>query len=753
MKRTFMFSSLLSIVSASLFAQTDSTKTDSAQTLDPVEVRSTRLNEKSPFAISNIGKKEIAKQNLGQNFPNLLNQIPSVVISSDDGVGVGYSSMRIRGTDIARTNVTFNGIPVNDPESQGAFFVNFGDIASSTSSVQLQRGVGSSTNGAGAFGASLNIYNIEQSKEAFATISNAYGSFNTWKHTLQAGTGLLRGGFQFDARLSKINSSGYIQRSNSDLKSLQFIAGWTSKNEMTNIKFNLLSGKEKTGQAWNGIGTYFTSDDHPSSVDYAQQLDQIGRNTNTLGKMANGNYYNDQTDNYQQDYYQLFLNHKFNPYWSSNLSFFLTRGKGYYNEYKNGDFGEGEEIEDYGLSPVTIGDFIITHIQLTRQLWLDNHYYGTVFSANYNKNNTTLNFGGAFTKYDAKHYGFVKWAEVGIPLDYQWYHLTALKNDFNIYAKLQQQIITNLFGFVDLQLRNVDYVINGFRKNPDLKSGGNYTFFNPKAGLSYILKHTNTAQSKIYGSVAVANKEPNRDDFEANTDEAPKHEELTDFELGYQFNAKTFEAGVNGYYMKYKNQLIATGKINDVGAYARTNVGNSYRAGIELTAAFRPVSWLQANANATFSRNKIKNIIQYSDDYDNGGQIEETFSNTDISFSPNTIAGASLTFEPFTKPDTKQHFYIDLLEKYVGRQYLDNSQNKLRSINPYALTDARLRYQFSSTTFKDISLIFMVNNVFNKKYENNGYTFSYLSDGLVATENYYFTQAGTNWNVGLSFTF
>lgn len=747
MKRIFMFACLLTTAGPSLVAQKDSTRSDTIQTLAPVEVRSTRLNERSPFAVSNLGKKEITKQNLGQNFPYLLNQSPSVVTSSDDGMGIGYTSMRIRGTDIARTNVTFNGIPVNDPESQGAFFVNFGDLASSTSSVQLQRGVGSSTNGAGAFGASLNIYNIEQSKEAFAAISNAYGSFNTWKHTLQAGTGLLHGGFQFDVRLSKISSDGYIQRSNSELKSLQFLAGWTSENEMTNIKFNLLTGKEKTGQAWNGIGTIFYDGKGPAGKSYSQQLDDAGRRTNTLGEMADGRFYNDQTDNYQQDYYQLFLNHKFNPYWSSNLSFFLTRGKGYYNEYRN-----EESFKSYGLSNPVINGTEITETNLTRQLWLDNYYYGSVFSVNYNRQHTTLNIGGAYTKYDAKHYGFVRWADVGFPLDYQWYNRPAFKNDLNIYAKLQQQIITNLYGFIDMQLRNVDYTIDGFRKKQDLKTGGQYTFFNPKAGLSYIAKHANTAQSKIYGSVAIANKEPNRDDFEANTAETPKHEQLTDLELGYQFNAKNFEAGINGYYMKYKDQLILTGKINDVGANARTNVDDSYRAGIELTAGFRPADWIQANANITLSRNKIKNMILYSDDYDNGGQLEESLHNTDISFSPNTIAGASITFEPFTKPESRQHFYIDLLEKYVGRQYLDNSQNKLKSINSYALTDARLRYQLSSDTFKDINLILMVNNLFNKKYENNGYTFSYLYDGVITTENYYFPQAGTNWSVGVSFT-
>ncbi len=746
MKRILMFTCMPLLAGLSLQAQNHGADTDSIQTLAPVEVRSTRLNEKSPFASGNLGSREIARQNLGQNFPYLLNQFPSVITSSDDGIGVGYSSFRVRGSDIARTNLTFNGIPVNDPESQGAFFVNFGDLASSTSSAQLQRGVGSSTNGAGAFGASLNIYNIGQDREASASIHNAYGSYNTWKHTLQAGTGMLRGGFQFDIRLSKISSDGYIQRSGSDLKSLQFLAGWTSPNEKTNIKFNYLTGTEKTGQAWNGIGTLFFDGIGIEGKSYSEQLDEAGRRTNTLGEMADGQYYNDQTDNYQQDYYQAFFNHQFNAAWSSNISLFLTRGKGYYNEYR-----KEESFADYGLSNPVINGAEIAETNLIRQLWLDNHYYGTVFSLNYEQNKSTLNMGGAYTIYDGWHYGFVKWADIGFPSDYRWYNLPANKTDFNIYTKLQQQILTNLYGFVDLQLRKADYAINGFRKNPDLQSGGDYVFFNPKAGISYILKHKHTAQSKIYGSVAVANKEPNRDDFEAGDTQVPLPEKLTDYELGYAFDGKSFQASLNGYYMKYKNQLIATGKINDVGAYTRTNVDDSYRAGIELTAAFQPAYWLHASANATFSRNKIKNTARYIDDYDNGGQREELLRNTDISFSPARIAGATLRFEPFTKAGDQGRFYVDVLEKYVSRQYLDNSGDPLKSINGYALTHARLRYEFSSLAFKNISLVFMVNNIFNKKYENNGYTFSYLYDGVLTTENYYFTQAGTHWNFGLSF--
>ena len=745
MKRIILCSYLL-VATISAFAQKDTTIADSFYVLTPVEVRATRVNEKSPYAVSNIYAGEIQKQNLGQGLPHLLAQTPSLVVNSDDGTGVGYSSMRIRGTDVTRINVTFNGIPVNDPESQGTFFVNFGDLASSTNSIQIQRGVGSSTNGAGAFGASLNISNLGQNKEAAASINSSFGSFNTFKNTLRASTGLLKRGFQFDMRLSKISSDGYIDRAFSDLKSLHFISGWTSKNEMTNIKFNLLTGKERTGQAWNGIGTYYTDKETP--LPYEQQLNKTGRNTNILGLMPNGKFYNDQTDNYQQDYYQLFINHKFNPYWVVNVSTFLTRGKGYYSEFK-----DGQKFKDYGLSNVTIKDSTIKKTNLTRQIWLDNYYYGTVFSANYNKKNTDFILGGALTKYDAKHYGFVKWAEIGIPVDYRWYNLTSYKTDFNIFGKLQQQLIDALYGFADLQLRDVTYNIHGFRKNPTIESLNHYTFLNPKVGISYIIKHPYNRSSKLFTSFAVANKEPNRDDYEASSTNKPKPETLQDFEGGYQFSSSQYFFAATGFYMKYNNQLILTGKINDVGAYVRTNVKDSYRAGIELVGSVKPFDWLLLNTNATFSKNKIKNITQFSDDYDNGGQIVENLNNTDIAFSPNTIIGATATFEPFLKKSSRHHFYIDLVEKYVGRQYLDNSSEKLKSIHSYALSDFRLRYQITAGRFKDVGIIAMVNNLFNKKYENNGYSFSYKYDGALTTENYYFPQAGINWNIGLSIGF
>lgn len=701
------------------------------QELIPVEIRAVRVNEKTPFAVSNLNEKDIRIQNLGQDIPYILNQTPSIVISSDAGAGVGYTGMRIRGTDASRINFTINGIPVNDAESQAAIFVDFPDLLSSTNSIQVQRGVGSSTNGAGAFGASVNLSNLNQDKKAFAEVNNTYGSFNTWKHTIRAGSGLLKGGFQFDIRASKIASDGYIERSSADLKSLQFLAGWTSKDENTSVRFNLFTGTEKTGQAWNGV---------------PQDSLKTNRKFNGLGLKSDGTYYDDQTDNYQQDYYQLFLDHKFDAHWSAHLGLFLTRGKGFYNEYRM-----GEAFVDYGLPDYTTpaGD-TATATDLTRRLWLDNYYYGAVYSLAYQKNNTQLILGGAYTRYDARHYGFVTWADYGVPVNYRWYNLTAYKRDFNIYAKLQQQLAGNWFLFGDLQYRRVSYEINGFRKNPALHPSVDYNFFNPKVGVSYIEQHHDGAESKAYGSFAIANKEPNRDDFEASPAALPKHESLYDAEVGYQYRSNIWEAGVNLYYMNYRNQLILTGKINDVGTYTRSNAAKSYRAGIELTAGVKPAAWLQLNANATVSQNKILDFDEFIDDYDEGGQLVNHYDKTDIAFSPNVIAGGSATFEPLRKQLHNQQFFIDLLGKYVGRQYLDNTTNKARSINPYGLCDLRFRYTLQPSFVKELGISLALNNVLNKKYEANGYTFSYQADGTLATENYYFPQAGFNFLLGVT---
>lgn len=724
---------LLTTVACNVWGQESDSSAIWEQELIPVEIKAIRANSKSPYAVSNLDEKEIKQQNLGQDIPYILNHTPSVVISSDAGAGIGYTGMRIRGTDPSRINFTINGIPVNDAESQAAIFVDFPDLLSSTNSIQIQRGVGASTNGAGAFGASINMSNLQQSKEAFAELNNSFGSFNTWKHTVRAGTGLMKGGFQVDVRASKISSDGYVDRATADLKSLQFIAGWTSLNEKTALRFNLFTGKEKTGQAWNGI---------------PESMLEGNRSFNGLGLKEDGSYYDDQTDNYQQDYYQLFFDHRFNEKWNVHIAAFLTRGKGFYNEYRL-----DEPLSDYGLPPFTTpsGD-TFAQTNLTRRLWLDNYYYGTVYSLNYKQHKTDFIVGGAYTKYDGKHYGYVTWADQGVPDNYRWYQLEAFKTDFNIYAKLQQQIGEYLYAFGDLQYRKVDHTIHGFRKNPTIFSESHFNFFNPKVGLSYLTYHRNRAESKAYASFAVANKEPNRDDFEASPEQQPLPERLYNTELGYQYNHNKFQAGINLYYMYYRDQLILTGKINDVGTYTRTNVDRSYRAGIELTAAATPTPWLQLTGNATFAQNKILDFEEYIDDYDEGGQIVNSYPSTNIAFAPGIIGSFVASFEPFQQWH-QQHLFIDLMTKYVGRQYLDNTSNQARSLNPYALADLRFRYTLQPKWIKEIGLSLAINNVLNEQYEANGYTFSYQSDGTLNTENYYFPQAGTNFLLGLQLSF
>lgn len=710
----------------------DTSLLDGKHYIQPIEVRSLRAGDNAPFAITEISKKDIEKGNNGQDVPYLLQYTPSAVVTSDAGSGVGYTGIRVRGTDGTRINVTLNGMPVNDAESQGTFFVNFTDIASTTGSIQLQRGVGTSTNGSGAFGATMSISNLQQYEKAGAELINSVGSFNTLRHTLHAGTGLINNQFQFDVRLSKITSDGYIDRSSSDMKSLQFIAGWTPSDK-TSFRFMVMTGKEKTQQAWNGV---------------SQDSLETNRTFNELGVRADGTYYDDQTDNYQQDYYQLFADHQFSKELTGHVGLFLTRGRGYYNEYRL-----GQSFSTYGLSDfITPSNDTFSTTDLIRQLWLDNYYYGGVFSLLYQKRNTQLTFGGGFNRYEGEHYGYVKWAQYNIPADYRWYLNDAQKNDANIYVKAQHTINKKLILFGDLQYRNVQYDINGFRDNPTLTPSVNYSFFNPKAGVTYLLRDNVLQKQKVYASIAVANKEPNRNDFEANTTALPKHEQLYDVEAGYEISEQKWNVSANYYYMSYKDQLVLTGQINDVGAYTRTNVPESYRMGIELQGAVIPARWLTIHANATISQNKIKSFTEYYDNYDdpNGNQVMIEHNNTDIAFSPNIIGAGGLTLRPFRKMGMGQKFEIDLLGKYVGKQYLDNTSNDAKSIDAYALGDVRIRYSIKAKPFKELGLNLMLNNIFDTKYESNGYTYSYRYGGDVSTVNYFYPQAGFNWLLGLT---
>jgi iron complex outermembrane receptor protein len=724
MKRYFFTGSLLMAALISdaqtVLSKVEQEPKDSFYTLTPVEVRSVRAGENSPFTKTNISKREVAVRNLGQDLPFLLNQTPSVVVNSDAGNGVGYTGLRIRGTDATRINVTLNGIPYNDAESQGTFFVDLPDFASSAGSIQIQRGVGTSSNGAGAFGASINVSSNEINKEAYAEINNGFGSFNTFKNTVKAGTGL-RKGFISEVRLSRISSDGYIDRASSNLRSLYFTTGYIKPK--TSLRFNIFSGKEKTYQAWNGI----------SEAD----LKAGNRTVNYAGTEKPGEPYDNETDNYTQTHYQLFFNQQLSGRIGFNTAFFYTKGKGYYEQYK-----ADEKYSKYGMENPPSNGAPVTTSDMIRQLWLDNNFYGNIFSFQYKHKKTQATLGGAFTRYDGNHFGKVIWADKGLTSNGNWYDNDAFKTDFNVYYKQQTQFAGKWHFFYDLQYRTVKYDIDGFRDNPSLQVNNRYNFFNPKAGISYT--HNGW---KGYLSYSIANKEPNRDDFEAGSNEQPKPERLNDIELGIERARNRYSWSATLYYMNYNNQLVLTGKINDVGAYTRTNIDKSYRAGIELQGAYNFCKWLDAGANLALSRNKVKDFTEYYDDYDNGGQKQNVFTETDIAFSPAVTGSIILNLKP------EKNTEVSLTGKYVSRQFLDNTTNKSRSLNPYYTQDLRTSYKLSYKSLKEMNIILQVNNLFNMKYEPNGYTYSYFYGGETTTENFYFPMAGINFLAGVNFRF
>lgn len=726
-------------ISLNVFSQE---KKDTAE-LPPVEVRAVTVPPTAPFAKTNLYRKEIAKQNLGQDLPFLLNQTPSVIINSDAGNGVGYTGIRIRGTDATRINITLNGIPYNDAESQGTYFVDMPDFASSVNRIQIQRGVGTSTNGAGAFGATINFSTNEVYRKAYAEVNNSYGSFNTWKNTLKFGTGLLKNHFTTDVRLSSITSNGFIDRASTNLKSVYFSQAYLS--EKNDLRFNVILGKEKTYQAWNGIPQSKLENNLPALKEHYQN--NVGSLYFTPGDSVNlfqsaprkYNYftYPNQTDNYWQNHYQLFYTHRFNNHFTFNVAGFLTKGKGYYEEYK-----VGQDYADYGSGyPVVAGDTVFS-TDLIRRLWLINRFYGSIFSLQHESAKTHLIFGGTFTKYDGEHYGEAIWAEKVLPNPSRWYDQNAYKKDFNVYGKWQQDLSNTLQSFVDLQYRRVKYDLLGFEHNPSLYLYNTYNFVNPKFGLSY---HKNNWLA--YASFSIANKEPNRNDFEAGLTQQPKPEHLNDLEIGIERKKSKSFLSANVYYMKYKDQLVLTGKINDVGAYTRTNISDSYRLGIELQGSAVVNQWLKASANMTLSRNKVLNFTEYIDDYDNGNQKQNQYRQSNIAFSPSVIGGATVTITPI------KNISIDLLSKYVSKQYLDNTSNEARKLNPYFTEDVRAVYSFNKTWLKNVDIILQVYNVFNKKYEPNGYTYSYYYNAQLVTENFYFPMAGTNVMGGVNIRF
>ena len=684
---------------------------DSIRSLPPLEVRSVRVNENSPFAKSNISAANIANVNFGQDLPFLIQNTPSVVVNADAGNGIGYTAMRIRGTDATRINVTINGIPYNDAESMGTFLVNIPDIASSASSIQIQRGVGTSTNGASAFGATLNIATNDYHPTHYLSLQNSFGSFKTLKNNLQFGTGLLNNRFTIDGRVSNISSNGYIDRAKSDLKS--FFVSTTYWGDNSSLRFNIFSGKEKTYQAWYGV---------------PEDSLLTKRTYNPAGTEKSDSPYDNQTDNYTQTHYQLFFNQNINQYLKWNTAVFLTKGRGYYEEYK-----AGVNLNDYGIK-LNIG----SQIDLIRRRWLDNNFYGQIASLTYEKNKNIITAGGGWNIYDGIHFGNLPY---GIPslngystLNKEYYHNNATKNDVNGYLKWEHQILNNLTSFVDIQFRHVQHTMYGFDSNPSLLVDRKFNFLNPKFGLSKKLKKVT-----YYTSIAVAHKEPNRDEFEAGTNQQPKQEVLYDWESGFKSKHEKFNWGINIYYMHYKDQLVLTGKINDVGAYTRTNVPKSYRAGVEIEAIWQMSKTFSSSGSVTFSKNKIEHFTEYFDDYDNGGQATINHHNRDIILSPNTIATHNLVYKPNEKIN------LTWTSKYVSKQYLDNTQNESRTLKAYYLNDINVSYKLIDKKTWGAQFQFYAINIFDVQYEPNGYTYSYIYGGTTTTSNNYFPMAGRNY--------
>ncbi len=674
---------------------------------EEVVVYATRANEKTPTTFSYINKDAIQKQNFGQDIPMLLNWSPSMVTTSDAGAGIGYTGLRIRGSDASRINVTINGIALNDSESQGVFWVNTPDLASSIQNIQVQRGVGTSTNGAGAFGATVSVQTDVLSREAYAEGIASFGSFNSQRYTFKGGTGLIKDRWSFDARVSKITSDGYLRRATSDLNSYYLSGGYYG--DKTIIKAIMFGGHEQTYQAWYGVDQ--------ATMEQDRRFNYSGAIYDDEGNITR--FYDREVDDYRQDHYQLHISQQLSAYWNGNISFHYTDGKGYFEQYK-----QDESFTNLGLPDVTIGNTTIESSDVIVRRWLDNDYYGTTFSANYTKGTTNLTIGGAVSKFDnARHFGEILWAEVAInaPLRHVYYDGESQKTDFNVYAKWNYSLTDVLTSYIDLQYRAVDYETAGIDNDQsEYAIKDEFDFFNPKIGLSYSLSENST----LYTSYAIANREPNRTDYLDGL-EKPKSERLGNLEFGWRKTTSKFGVEANYYLMNYTNQLVLTGELNDVGSPIRANVGKSYRTGIELSALINFTKKINWNVNATWSVNKNKDYTLFDE---NNQAINR---NTSIILSPSWIAGSQLNWKPFT------NFQASLLSKYVGKQYLDNTQDERVTLDDYFINDIRLIYQIHPKGIKEIEFGFLVNNLLDVEYSSNGY-------GYEGTP-YFYPQAGLNF--------
>jgi iron complex outermembrane receptor protein len=722
------YQTIVKTVNVTSNAVTDFALVHGSTLTEEVTVSATRASDNSPTAFTNLNKKDIDKNNSGRGFEYLLEQTPSTVVSSNAGAGVGYTSIRIRGSDATRVNVTLNGIPLNDAEDQGVYFVDLPDLASSTDNIQIQRGVGTSTNGAGAFGGSINIQTTTRRDSAYAELNNSAGSYGTVKNSVSLGTGLLNGHFTVDGRISRINSDGYIDRAFSKLKSYFLSGAYYGKSSV--LRLNVFSGYEQTYQAWDGVPQ--------------DSVTKGNRTYNELGYInSSGTYYKNQTDNYTQNYYQLLYDQQISSKLSFSGALHYTKGYGYYEEYKN-----DQTLTDYGVTPVTIGGVTLSQTDLVRRLWLNNDFYGFTYNFDYKPVvNLDLKLGGAYNEYKGQHYNNIEWTQqsTNIPPDYEYSRDNAKKTDFNIFSRAEYRLGDKVLLYGDVQYRHIYYSFLGYDRNlNNVQQAVMLDFFNPKAGITYNLND----HSNIYASVAVANHEPNRSDFTNSSPQSrPKAEHLTDFELGYRINQANFGGGINGFYMLYKNQLVLTGSLNDVGEAIRTNIPDSYRAGIEANAHVKiakPLTWY---VNATVSTNKVKNFTQYLYNYDNNTNVAFPYTKTDIAYSPNLTGASTISYQFCKSAD------IAFISKYVSRQYLDNTSTQSRSLDGYLVNDVRLNYNFSLKGIKNIGLGLLVNNVFSKKYQSDGATYPDIESGKVLNYNYFYPQAPINFLASLNVRF
>ncbi|WP_029037326.1 TonB-dependent receptor [Salinimicrobium xinjiangense] len=692
---------------------------DAQEVLDEVFLSAVRVTAASPITYSNLTNEEIEDRNLGQDIPTLMQYMPNVVTTSDAGAGIGYSSIRVRGTEARGINVTINGVPYNDAESQGTFWVNLGDFASSVEDLQLQRGVGTSTNGAGAFGASLNILTDRYNYAPSAEIANSFGSYNTRKHTVKFSTGIFDDHWEFSGRASVIKSDGYIDRASSDLKSYFFQGSYVGETSL--IKALTFGGSEVTYQAWDGID--------------ADQL-QENRRFNPAGAYedndGNLQFYDNHVDDYKQDHFQLLWNERYGGGWSSNLALHYTYGRGFYESYR-----ANRRLTQYGLEPFVANGEEITRSDLVTQKWLVNDFYGTTFNVQYDTDNLELILGGAWNNYEGDHFGEIIYTRFAPSLPLQrYYDNSSQKSDFNVYGKATVAVSEALSLYGDLQLRRIHYEVDGVEEeNIPFIVDDTHTFFNPKAGLTYKFSENN----RLYFSFARAHREPNRTDYEAGN---PEPEELNDYELGWRFLSGNFQLNSNLYYMDYRNQLVLTGELNDVGAPIRRNSGNSYRLGLELDAVVVLHPKFSWRPNVAISRNKNDDWFASWD-----GELQ-SFGKTDISYSPGVVAGNILEYRPVDGLELK------FLTKYVGEQYMSNLQNEEARLDSYFVNDFNVQYTWrSAPVFKEVVLTGLINNIFSEEYVSNGYYYTYDYEGVTYDGAGYYPQATRNFLVGMTLKF